>query len=151
MDAEYKHIQGKKKILKDQRKMKLTDLVQKKAKKIEAVKQTFAQKGYETENIEGTVTLRSTLEKKAKKRLQPDSTEGMEDMGGDIEPGRLKRKAIEKTEGMAFKRAQGMSMEKSVFYPTIIPFRLPTKLKAKLNVSGAQRCKIPYMINYRSI
>ena len=113
MEAEYGRVQGKKKILKEHRKMGVHDLVHKKAKKIEGVKKAFKEKGYEAETISGNGIKRSTLVIKAQKRMKPEEGDRMEDI--DAEPMSLKKKAIEVTEKLGFGRAEGMAMEKSVW------------------------------------
>eukprot|EP01022_Parablepharisma_sp_SALTPOND_P034376 TRINITY_DN914_c0_g1_i1.p2 TRINITY_DN914_c0_g1~~TRINITY_DN914_c0_g1_i1.p2 ORF type:complete len:641 (+),score=107.04 TRINITY_DN914_c0_g1_i1:3845-5767(+) len=112
LEAEYKKVQGKKKVLKEHHKMKLHDRVHKKAKKIDEVKKAFEKKGMDPTTIESAVAKRTKLVEKAKKRLNPDQDNRMEDI--DEKPVALKRKAVEKAEKMGFSRAEGMDMEKSV-------------------------------------
>ncbi len=115
LETEYKHVQGKKKILKEHHHMKLHDRVHKKAKKIEAVKKEFAEKGMDPSTIESEVPKRAKLAEKAKKRLNPEAGEKMEDIAGaEEQPIPLKKKAVEKREKMGFTRAEGMDVSKSV-------------------------------------
>jgi hypothetical protein len=114
MEEEYKHTQGKKKILKEHRTMGKHDRVHKKAKKIAAVKAEFEKKGYETETIADGVMKRHTLVDKAKKRLAPDKSEPMEDAEGGLAVDSLKKKVGARREFMELERAQGTGLKKDV-------------------------------------
>ena len=118
MDSEYKHIQGKKRVLKEHRKMGVHDRVHKKAQKIEAVKKTLESRGIDTATLEQSVVKRTSLVAKAQKRMKAEEGDKMEDV--EMQPGDLKRKAIAKAEKMGFGRAQGMAVDKGVLlYQTL--------------------------------
>lgn len=105
LEEEYRRVQGKKKILKEHRQMKIHDRVHKRAQKIDEVKKIFESKGMDPETIESTIPKREKLATRARKRLRPDS-DAMDDIDmADSRP--LKRKAIEKLETMTFTRAEG--------------------------------------------
>ena len=120
MGAEYERIQGKKVVLKEHHKMKLHDRVHKKAKKIEAVKKQFQEKGFDSTSIAENIGKKTNLVAQAQKRLNPDNVEKMKDTEGDLEPLNLKKKATQRTEKMGFERAEGMALGKSVMNPSII-------------------------------
>jgi len=114
VEAEYKKVQGKKKIIKEHHRMKKHDLVHKKAQEIEDVKKKFNERGMDPTTIESEVPKREKLSVKAKKRLNPEQNEQMEDIDEEIKPKVLKKKAIERMEKMGFSRAEGMDVAKSV-------------------------------------
>lgn len=105
LEEEYRRVQGKKKILKEHRHMKLHDRVHKRAQKIDEVKKVFESKGMNPETIESTIPKREKLTTRARKRLRPES-DAMDDI--DMPESRpLKKRALEKLETMTFTRAEG--------------------------------------------
>eukprot|EP00826_Nyctotherus_ovalis_P050949 TRINITY_DN6319_c0_g1_i2.p1 TRINITY_DN6319_c0_g1~~TRINITY_DN6319_c0_g1_i2.p1 ORF type:complete len:244 (-),score=79.54 TRINITY_DN6319_c0_g1_i2:163-849(-) len=121
LEAEYYKIQGKKKILKEHRKMKIHDRVHKKAQKIAEVKKAFESQGMDPSTIEASVPKRAKLSVKMQKRLRPEGDE-MDDVE-PMEPRLLKKKAVEKLETMTFTRAEGVNVSQAK----------ADKLRAKIN------------------
>lgn len=121
LEAEYYKIQGKKKILREHRHMKMHDRVHKKAQKIAEVKKAFETQGMDPSTIEASVPKRAKLSVKVQKRLRPEGDE-MDDIE-PMEPRLLKKKAVEKLETMTFSRAEGANVSQAK----------AEKLRAKIN------------------
>jgi len=131
MEEEYHRVEGKKKILKEHRRMKMHDRVHKKSKNIDEVKKIFESRGMDPTTIESGIPKREKLIVRAQKRLRPDNDD-MEDVDmPDSRP--IKKKALEKIETMMFTRAEGNNIEQVK----------AEKLRAKINRKWNVKVKNP--------